>query len=114
MYVDDIERVHHMIEAAEEALSFVQGGTIEDVRGDRKLELALTRCLEIVGEAAYKTTRDYRDAHPTVNWRELIRLRHHLIHDYAELDVEQIWSAVTSDLPAALPALRGLLPTSTP
>ena len=52
MSPDDRWRVGHMIDAASQALSFVEGRKREDLESDPMLRLALTRAVEIVGEAA--------------------------------------------------------------
>ena len=44
---------------------------------------AVIRCLEIIGEAANKVSRDDQKAHPAIDWREIIGTRHRLIHNYA-------------------------------
>ena len=46
---DDEIRLGHMLDAACEALSFVQGRTRSDLDGDRQLVLALVKEIEIVG-----------------------------------------------------------------
>jgi uncharacterized protein with HEPN domain len=108
MFIDDMTRVRHMVEAADEAISFVQGLELADLYTDRKLALALVKCLEIVGEAAYKISRDYKDTHPEIEWRALVELRNHLIHEYHSIDNERIWDALREDIPGTLPALRQL------
>lgn len=52
MLPDDRWRVHHMVDAAEHALQFVKARRREDLANDAMLRLALTRAIEIVGEAA--------------------------------------------------------------
>ena len=52
MQRDDLIRLRHMLDAAREAVSFVYGKTRSSLDIDRKLELALVRCIETVGEAA--------------------------------------------------------------
>ena len=49
MSPDDRWRVRHMIEAAEQALSFSQGRSRADLDSDAMLRMALTRAVEIVG-----------------------------------------------------------------
>jgi uncharacterized protein with HEPN domain len=48
----DRVRLQHMLDAANEALSFIQGRTRSDLDNDRMLVLSLIRELEIIGEAA--------------------------------------------------------------
>jgi len=48
----DLVRVRHVLDAAREAVGFIQGRSRQDLDGDRMLNLSLVRLLEIVGEAA--------------------------------------------------------------
>lgn len=53
-------RLQHMLEAAEEAISFIEGKTRSSLEQDRMLEFALVRAVEIIGEAAAQVTQQYR------------------------------------------------------
>ena len=54
MREDNIVRLRHMLDAANEAVGFVQGLTRADLSSDRKLVLALVKDIEIIGEAAFR------------------------------------------------------------
>jgi len=56
MRKDDTIRLRHMLDAAQEAMGFVQGRTRADLNDDRKLVLALVKDIEIIGEAAYQVS----------------------------------------------------------
>jgi uncharacterized protein with HEPN domain len=48
----DDDRIAHIVEAAEQAIAFTHGRTRADLDDDRMLQLALTKLVEVVGEAA--------------------------------------------------------------
>lgn len=48
----DLIRVHHMLDAATEALAFASDRTRAHLEDDRMLVLSLLKSIEIVGEAA--------------------------------------------------------------
>jgi uncharacterized protein with HEPN domain len=52
MRKDDRVRLQHMLDAAREAMGFVQGRARSDLDSDRMLVLSLVKAIEIVGEAA--------------------------------------------------------------
>jgi uncharacterized protein with HEPN domain len=58
-----------MLESAEEAAELARGKTRADMDTDRVLNLALTRLLEIIGEAAARLSPEFRQRHPEVPWR---------------------------------------------
>lgn len=56
----DAIRLRHMREAAASALEIAAGRTRFELEENVMLRLALTRCLEILGEAASKVTPETR------------------------------------------------------
>ena len=111
MYLDDKTRVQHMLDASQNAILFVKGKSVEHLRRDLTLALAVVKCVEMVGEAGFKISRNLRDAHPEIPWQTLIGLRNHLVHEYHDIDFEQVWDTVTSDLPPLIPDLQALIDT---
>jgi uncharacterized protein with HEPN domain len=77
-----------MLLAAGDARRFVEG--LDQARFDAsKLhQAAVARRVGIIGEAATKVSREFRDAHAGIPWREIIGVRHRLIHDYTDLRLD--------------------------
>ena len=84
-------RLQHMLEAAREAVSFIEGASRDDLARDRKLALALVKEIEIVGEAATKISADLKQAIPSVPWAKIAGMRNRLIHGYADIDFDILW-----------------------
>ena len=74
----DLVRVKHMIEAADEAISFAQGRNRGDLNKDRMLTVALMREIEAVGEAASNISEDFKLLHPEIPWALIIGMRNKL------------------------------------
>jgi uncharacterized protein with HEPN domain len=55
-----------MLDAAREAMSFVQGLNSSALENDRKLALALVQELAIIGEAAGKVSPDFARSSPEI------------------------------------------------
>ena len=70
----------------------------------------MVRCLTIIGEAATKVSKDYRDAHPEIAWRDIIGMRHRLIHDYTDVRLDIVWTVLQDELPRLIAALQPLIP----
>jgi uncharacterized protein with HEPN domain len=102
----DDDRIAHMIEACEQAATFVNGRTRADLDHDRMLQLALTKLVEIVGEAAKSVTEPARARYPDVPWSEASRARDFLAHHYFQIDLDRLWDTVTESPPALATALR--------
>ena len=67
------------------------------------------RNLDLIGEAATHIPRAVRDAHPEIEWREIIATRNRVAHGYMGMDEDVIWDIIQTDIPNLLLALRGLL-----
>ena len=109
MRKSDAIRLRHMLDAAEEAISFFQGRTRQDLDHDRMLVLALMKDIEIIGEAAYQVTQETRQNLPEIPWEDIIGMRHRLVHAYFDINLDILWATVQDDLPALLAILRKVL-----
>ena len=102
---DDEIRIKHLVDAASTAMRFVDGRTRSDLDHDEMLRLALTKLVEIVGEAAKQVTDPTRTSLPGVAWSAASRMRDRLVHHYFDVDLDVLWATVTVDLPAVLTAI---------
>jgi uncharacterized protein with HEPN domain len=76
---------------------------------DALLQDAVIRNIEIVGEAAGRVSSGFAAAHPEIPWREIVGMRHRLIHGYLQVNLETVWQVVDRDLPALERGLRALV-----
>ena len=111
MSPDDRWRIHHMIEAAEHALAFIRGRNRADLGGDPMLRLALTRAVEVVGEAAAQVSEAGRSELPAVPWLQINGMRNRLVHAYFDINQDILWDTVQLALPTLLGQLKGSLGT---
>lgn len=81
---------------------------------DQKTIDAVTRNLEIIGEAGKHLPEDVRARESTIEWRKIAGLRDILIHAYHGVDPDIVWSASTTKLPALRQAIASLLSTQSP
>jgi uncharacterized protein with HEPN domain len=60
------ERLNHIIEAIDNIFEFVEGKSVETYQKDKILRFAIIKNLEIIGEAAYLLTKEYKTDHPEI------------------------------------------------
>ena len=65
--------------------------------------------VEIIGEAVYKLTFEYRANHPVVNWGDIERMRHILVHGYYKVRPKQLWETIAFDIPNLKPIIEQLI-----
>jgi len=75
MFEDNKIRLQHNLDAAREAVSFMEEHHREDQDTDRKLNLSLVRLLEIISEAARGITTEFRREHPELPWKSMVGMR---------------------------------------
>jgi uncharacterized protein with HEPN domain len=71
--------------------------------------LAMTRLLEIVGEAAGRVSQSTRDQLPQIAWVQIVGLRNRLIHGYDQVDCDILWKIVENDLSPLVSELEAIL-----
>jgi len=106
---DDTARLHHMLDHALEAVELARGRSRADLGADRLFDLAMTRLLEIVGEAAARVTQATREQHPEVPWPAIAGMRNRLIHGYDAVDFDILWDVVQHDLAPLVADLQRIL-----
>ncbi|HIJ52355.1 MAG TPA: DUF86 domain-containing protein [Planctomycetes bacterium] len=109
MFKDDSVRIHHILDAAREAISFADGRSRTDLDTDRKLNLSVVRLLEIIGEAARGISEKFRDSHPDLPWNKMVGMRDRLIHGYFDVNLDVVWETVTQDLPSLITELEKIV-----
>lgn len=111
MHAEDSVRIQHMIDAAESAMRFIQGRSRADLDNDEMLRFALTRAIEIVGEAAGKVSVEARSASPQVPWAEVAGMRNRLVHAYFDVDPDILWRTAQQAIPELLAQLKAISTT---
>jgi uncharacterized protein with HEPN domain len=95
--------LQHIAEAIDRITDYIQG--IDDAAAlerDHKIQDAVIRNIEIIGEAAnkiQKQSRDFVAAHPSLPWREIRGMRNRLVHNYFDVNIDLLWTTVKDDLP---------------
>ena len=102
--------LHDMLDYSREALALAHGRTRADLDGDRVLSLALTRLIEIIGEAASRIPADVRSQFPAIPWPQITGMRNRLIHAYQAVDHDVVWDTLIDSLPSLIAELEHALP----
>jgi len=104
----DLGHLWDMLDRARAVREFVAGVSFDQYLRDRKLQMAVERAVEIIGEAARNVSNAYRQAHPEIPWRGLIALRNVIVHEYGEIKEERLWIVITQRIPELIALLEKL------
>ena len=103
---DDKVSLNDMLSHATEAVELLGGSSREEFSADRMLQLALTRLVEIVGEAANRVSSRTQARRPEIPWLRIAGMRNRLVHGYDVMDIDLLWDTITTDLPPLIEALQ--------
>lgn len=98
--------MRQVLDYARETQTLCADKTQADLNTDRLLELALTRLLEIIGEAANRVPLEIQSQHPGIPWAQIVGLRNRLIHGYDAVDLDILWQIIRYDLPPLITTLE--------
>ena len=86
-------------------VEYVKSLSFEEFEKDTMRFLAVSRLLEIIGEATKNLSNDFKLKYPNVPWKKMAGLRDVIIHDYQELNREMIFKIASQDIPKLLAEL---------
>ncbi len=96
---DEIEYIKHIFTE----INYIQNVVInlEEVKfyQDETLKRAISRALEIIGEASKNLDQDFRLKYNAIPWSYMAKLRDKIIHHYHGVDYETIWNIITLEIP---------------
>jgi uncharacterized protein with HEPN domain len=93
---NDIVRLRHMLEYAREVIQFTQGKQRADLDDDILLERAIRYSIGIIGEAASHLSEEFRAAHSSTKWSDIIGMRNFLFHIYFRVERNILWRTAYS------------------
>lgn len=106
----DAGRLQDIIEAAHYIQDFMDGlQGADDFNADKLRYFAILKNVEIIGEAAYMLSTEFKDTHPEIPWNDIIRMRHVLVHGYASVLPELLWVTASREVPVLREQVRAIL-----
>lgn len=103
-----------MLDAARTIQRFMAGVRFEEFLHDRRLQLAIERCVEIMGEASRRVSDKLKAEHPEIPWGRIISQRNAIAHEYDDIKQERMRLIATVHAPALIPDLEAILPPPPP
>lgn len=107
--IKDRGRLEHMLVAIANVEEFTKDITLNDFVNSKVLFFAVVKNIEIVGEATYMLTKEFKESHQSIPWLVIEKMRHVLVHGYYTVSPEKVWDTVQEDLPVLKEKIVGLL-----
>lgn len=91
------------------AEDFVKGMDYEEFISDKKTNYAVTRCIEIMGEAAKHVPEGVRKKYSEIPWKDIAGMRDKIIHMYFRVSLEKVWLVLKEDIPELKPLFQKVI-----
>ncbi|MCK6555288.1 DUF86 domain-containing protein [Candidatus Binatia bacterium] len=102
-----------MIEALDEVLSCTPA-TRGEFDADKFRQSHILRHIQILGETAWRLFATIKDQHPEIPWSQMAGMRHALVHDYFEVDWDEVYDTARRDVPSVKPRIEAILASLPP
>jgi uncharacterized protein with HEPN domain len=101
--------LHHILDEAIFLAETFKSRAQADLYGDRLLQLASVKSLEIIGEATKKLPMEFRRAHSQIPWRVMAAMRDLLTHNYTGVSYARVYRTIMEDIPPLIGEMEKLL-----
>ena len=91
--------------------AIVAASSEADFLADQVLPPAMLHHLTVIGEAISRLSVELRARYPDVPWRQIIAVRHRIVHAYFDLDWQILWDTATDDIPGLRRQVLNILTT---
>ncbi len=95
---EDSVYFNHILEAIDNVFEDTKNLSEEDFLNNRTVKQAVTRNIEIIGEAVKMISEEIKINNQDVPWKKIARTRDMLIHHYFDVDDQELWKIVKEDL----------------
>jgi uncharacterized protein with HEPN domain len=109
MSTEFLDYVEDILDAMEKAEILIENVTYGQFEADFRINFAVVRALEIVGEATKRLPPALRDEYPDIPWREMAGMRDRIIHGYDTVDLRIVWDTTRHRIPSVKPQIRQIL-----
>ena len=97
--IGDRQRLLHILDAIDEIQSYTENINIKSFLENSMMRFACVKQIEIIGEVANFITTETKALFTDTEWRQIIGMRHVLVHEYFGIDFNLIWQVIIGDLP---------------
>ena len=97
--IGDKERLGHILDAIKEIEAYTTNVDLKDFLANSMMRFASIKQIEIIGEAANYLSPETKAIFTDVEWKQIVGMRHILIHEYFGVDDNLVWQVIRDDIP---------------
>ncbi len=95
----DKGRLEDIVEYSNNVLKIIEGVDFDEFANNILVYFATMKNIEIVGEAAYMLTKEFKAVHTEIPWKQVEGMRHVLVHGYSQVLPKILWATAKEDIP---------------
>lgn len=104
----DQEAIIDITESIKLILQYVKGIDQDALAVNYEKQDAILRRITIIGEATKRLSPEFRQKHSDIPWKKIAGMRDVITHDYDEIDLTEIWTVITENIPELFRYLENL------
>ncbi len=104
-----LDHIENILDGMEKAEVLLEGVTYEEFESDFRINFAVVRALEIIGEATKRIPSSIRKKYPRIEWKAMAGMRDRIIHGYDNVDLRIVWEVVKKDISLIKPEIKKIL-----
>ena len=104
--IRDKERLEHILRAIQVIEEGLQSYDVTQIQKESIVYYGFVKQVEIIGEASYMLTKEFRESHTDVPWHKIEGMRHVLVHGYYAINPQQLFRVITEDIPVLRPQIE--------
>ncbi len=105
----DRHALTQMLRYSESAIRLLGARDDASVAADERTFFAVSYAVQTIGEVANRVPAETRDRLSGIPWRNIVGMRHHLVHGYEDVRPDILVKTVREDLPPLATELRRAL-----
>lgn len=107
--MSDVQKLQHILDSVSEIESYIRGISLDEFLENSMMRFACIKQIEIIGEAANHLSAETQLKFNKVQWRQIIGMRHILVHEYFGVDDQLVWQIIQTDIPPLKDAIIAAL-----
>lgn len=101
--------LEHILEAIEKINKYLEKLDYKKFMDNDIIQDAISRRLEIIGEATKLLSDDLRKKFSEIPWKDIAGMRDKLIHGYFIVDLDEVWNTSKRDIPKLRENIKNII-----
>lgn len=98
-----------ILESAKMAVNYLLNVSLEEFLGNYLIQDAVIRRIEIIGEASARVSQESKKKYSHLPWKGMKGMRNLLIHEYDDINLDEVWNTVKNELPGLIKQIEELI-----